>query len=92
MRDAYQVLYEKETDLARVRQEIESLKIVACLLGDDASVDGSGEIADDDIGKKPAGYAEDGTAFRPASEITQTIGAFSVGQRSGFWSSFRRRG
>lgn len=91
MRDAYQVLYEKETDLARVRQEIESLKITATLLGDEPSLDGSSETSDD-VGKKPAGYAEEGTAFRPASEITQTIGAFSVGQRTGFWSSFRRRG
>ena len=32
MKDAYAVLEEKEADLARVRQEIESLKIVASLL------------------------------------------------------------
>lgn len=32
MKDAYTVLEEKEADLARVRQEIESLRIVASLL------------------------------------------------------------
>jgi hypothetical protein len=32
MKDAYAVLEQKEADLARVRQEIESLKIVASLL------------------------------------------------------------
>jgi hypothetical protein len=32
MKDAYAVLEQKEADLARVRQEIESLRIVASLL------------------------------------------------------------
>jgi hypothetical protein len=32
MKDAYEVLEQKEADLARVRQEIESLRIVASLL------------------------------------------------------------
>jgi hypothetical protein len=32
MKDAYTVLEQKEADLARVRQEIESLRIVASLL------------------------------------------------------------
>ena len=32
MKNAYAVLEEKEADLARVRQEIESLRIVASLL------------------------------------------------------------
>ena len=32
MKDAYLVLEQKEADLARVRQEIESLRIVASLL------------------------------------------------------------
>ena len=32
MKDAYAVLAQKEADLARVRQEIESLRIVASLL------------------------------------------------------------
>ena len=34
MKDAYQVLQQKELDLSRVRKEIESLSIVAGLLAD----------------------------------------------------------
>ena len=35
MKNAYEVLQQKETDLARVRHEIESLRIVASLLSDE---------------------------------------------------------
>lgn len=35
MKDAYQVLWQKEADLARVRHEIESLLITASLLHDE---------------------------------------------------------
>ena len=41
MKDAYDVLKEKEADLARVRYEIESLRIVAPLLVDDLKYDQS---------------------------------------------------
>jgi hypothetical protein len=90
MKDAYQVLYEKETDLTRVRQEIESLKIVASLLGDEPSPAGSGESSDD-LGKKPAGSAEERTSIPSDLEAIGTLGAFSIGRRTGFWSSLRRR-
>jgi len=91
MKDAYQVLYEKETDLTRVRQEIESLKIVASLLGEEPSPDGSGERSED-LGKKPAGSAEERTSVYPDLMVTGTVGAFSIGRRTGFWSSLKRRG
>ncbi len=42
MRDAYEVLYQKEADLVRVRQEVESLKITASLLSDE---DNASQIA-----------------------------------------------
>jgi hypothetical protein len=41
MRDAYDILKHKEADLARVRHEIESLRIVASLLADDLDSDQS---------------------------------------------------
>ena len=41
MKDAYDVLKQKEADLARVRHEIESLRIVASLLLDDLNSDQS---------------------------------------------------
>ena len=91
MKDAYQVLYEKETDLTRVREEIESLKIVASLLDDEPSRDGSRESSDD-LGKKPAGSAEERTSVLPDLEVTGAVGAFSIGRRTGFWSSLKRRG
>jgi hypothetical protein len=91
MKDAYQVLYEKETDLTRVRQEIESLKIVASLLDDEPSPGGSGESSED-LGKKPAGSAEEQTSVQPDLKVTGTAGAFSIARRNGFWSSLKRRG
>ena len=36
MKNAYEVLEQKEADLARVLQEIESLRIVASLLSDES--------------------------------------------------------
>jgi hypothetical protein len=41
MRDPYDVLKQKEADLARVRHEIESLRIVGGLLADDLDSDQS---------------------------------------------------
>jgi len=39
MKDAYEVLEQKEADLARVRKEVESLRLVAPLLSDDVTSD-----------------------------------------------------
>jgi hypothetical protein len=41
MKDAYDVLKQKEFDLARVRHEVESLRIVGPLLSDDLDSDQS---------------------------------------------------
>ena len=38
MRDVYQVLHEKELEVARVRQEIEALRIILPLLSDEDDV------------------------------------------------------
>jgi len=43
MKDAYELLHQKESDLARVRKEVESLNIVAPLLADDQPSDDPGE-------------------------------------------------
>ena len=37
MKDAYEVLKQKETELARIRHEVESLRIVSTLLLDDSN-------------------------------------------------------
>jgi hypothetical protein len=46
MKDAYELLHQKESDLARVRKEVESLNIVAPLLAEDRTSDDSGENSD----------------------------------------------
>jgi len=51
MKNAYEVLRQKETDLARVRHEIESLWIVASLLSD--------ELPSEELTKKRARSAEE---------------------------------
>jgi hypothetical protein len=84
MKDAYEVLYQKEADLARVRQEIESLTIAAQLL------------ADDDLSFFNPGNAPDGQNRRPAQKVisreaTGTDRRPFVWPRSGFWSALKRR-
>ena len=74
MKDAYQVLQQKEVDLSRVRKEIESLSIVAGLLAD-------GEEPSDDRGrtsldsnKKPS--SSTGETISPHKETgSQFLGA-----------------
>jgi hypothetical protein len=46
MKDAYELLHQKESALARVRKEIESLNIVAPLLADDRAADDPAEKSD----------------------------------------------
>ena len=51
MKDAYELLHQKEADLARVRKEIESLNIVAPLLAEDRT---SGDAAEDSDKSSPS--------------------------------------
>jgi hypothetical protein len=71
MRDAYEVLKQKEADLARVRHEVESLSIVARLLTDDLDSDQS----DKTEGEKTEDYLLNIVRkTRPDSEPTGTAG------------------
>ena len=71
MKDAYEVLYRKEADLVRVRQEIESLTVVASLLAEDGDEgQGASDQADDESTKKPSGF--EGQAFLPLPEPQAT--------------------
>jgi hypothetical protein len=80
MRNAYEVLHQKETDLARVRREIESLRIVAPLLSD--------ELLSEELTKKRARSAEE--TLEPSSEkATGTDDLFSSkdpAPRPRFWN------
>jgi hypothetical protein len=68
MKNAYEVLQTKETDLARVRHEIESLRIVASLLSD--------ELPSEELTKKCARSAEE-TSEPDSEKATGTDGLFS---------------
>ena len=79
MKDAYEVLQQKEADLARVRDEIESLRIVSSLLCDD--------LTSDELTKKRASTAAKTLDHGPGSEATGRDGLFfsDAGSRPGFW-------
>ena len=83
MKDAYEVLYQKEADVDRLRREIESLTIAARLL------------ADDDLTFVPPGSVPDEQKRKPSQkavspEPTGTDGGV-VRPRSGFWGSLTHR-
>ncbi|MFZ0862133.1 MAG: hypothetical protein WB781_29410 [Candidatus Sulfotelmatobacter sp.] len=85
MKNAYEVLRQKETDLARVRHEIESLWIVASLLSD--------ELPSEELSKECARSAEE--TLDPGSEkATGTDGLFSSinpAPRPRFWNTLKRQ-
>ena len=85
MKNAYEVLQQKETDLARVRHEIESLRIVASLLSD--------ELPSEELNKKRAGSAAE--TLDPGSEkATGTDGLFSStnpAPHQRFWKTLKRQ-
>jgi hypothetical protein len=78
MKDAYQVLRSKEIEMARLRQEIESLKAVIPLLMDSPELDAS-----------ERGESHDSV---PEPQETGTDGPVASGDNSGsrFWSFGRR--
>jgi len=85
MKNAYEVLEQKETDLARVLHEIESLRIVAPLLSD--------ETPSEELTKKRASSAEE-TLDSGSEQATGTDGLFSSmnpAPRPGFWNTLKRQ-
>lgn len=90
MKDAYEVLYQKEADLARLRREIESLTIAAPLLADDFLSFVEPDSAPDEQSRKPT---QKEISLQPVgTEPTGTDGRGFVWPRSGFWGTltFRR--
>jgi hypothetical protein len=88
MKNAYEVLYQREADLTRVRREIESLTIAASLLADD-------ESSFFDPGMGPEGQnkkrAEKVISPPSGSEATGTDSRSAIPRRPGFWGSLKRR-
>jgi len=88
MKNAYEVLYQREVDLARVRREIESLTIVASLLADDESSFFDPGRGPEEQTKKPA---EKAISLPSNAEATGTDSRSPVPRRTGFWGSLKRR-
>ena len=85
MKNAYEVLQQKETDLARVRHEIESLRIVASLLSD--------ELSSEELNKKRTRSADE--TFDPGSEratgTDDLFSAINLAPRPRFWNTLKRQ-
>lgn len=81
MKDAYELLYQKEADLVRVRQEIESLRIAVSLLADDASADDPGAGTDNTV-KRPA---EAALVAQSEAAATGTDGLATRPRQPNFW-------
>jgi hypothetical protein len=79
MKDVYEVLYQKEADLSRVRKEIESLTLSVELLADDNVSFPDPDPVPDEQNKKPA---QNTTSLEPTGTDLKL-------PRSGFWGSLR---
>lgn len=84
MKDAYEVLRHKETELARIRREIESLRIVAPMLSDEFHSDRGHEKQDSSEEENPGRDPDPG--------ITGTDGLFSSmnASRPKIWGVLKR--
>jgi hypothetical protein len=85
MKDAFEVLYNKERDLARVRREIDSLTLAARLLVDDGICVSDGSSAPIVQEKKSV---QSVTSQEPAAPPEAQP---FVWPRSGFWNALRLR-
>jgi hypothetical protein len=83
MKDAYEVLYKKEADLARVRREIDSLTIAARLLVDDGISDGNGAT----VAQEKKSVRSVTSPEPAASPEAQPF----VWPRYGFWNTLKLR-
>jgi hypothetical protein len=81
VKDAYEFLRQREADLARVRHEIECLRLAASLLADDST---------DELKKKDSSSEE---APDGGTAATGTDGLFSSipDSRPSFWKALRRK-
>jgi hypothetical protein len=88
MKDAYELLQQKQAELGRVRKEIESLNIVGPLLSDDRSSDHPVPTPDE----SPASSLSDTISRLSDSAATNADNLFSsvATSRSGFWGSLKR--
>ncbi len=90
MKNAYEVLSEREAELARLRKEIESLNIVARLLEDDG--DKESEPGRSTDSSKLASPLSETISRLSDAAATNAENLFSTGagSRQGFWSVLKR--
>ena len=88
MKDAYEVLYQKEVDLARVRQEVESLRISASLLAEEVSAEQSGASSST---RSAMSAGEASLAAHLDGAATGTDGPRPTSQEPSFWKSLKGR-
>ena len=87
MKDAYELLQQKQADIARVRKEIDSLNLVAMLLADD----GPSNSPIKKPSESSASSLNDTISRRSDSAATNVDGMFaSLDTGSGFWDSLKR--
>ena len=86
MKDIHEVLRQKESDLARVSHEVESLQLVTTLLSDEQpSLEPTG---------KQTTSEENSSEKRQSLQATGTDGLFSsvnAGSRPRFWEILKRK-
>ena len=81
MKDAYELLHQKEAELVRLRQEVESLRMAASLLGENAGTDNREQIAAPQA-KRPVAQA---FVARAPARATGTRGRLRIPRRPSFW-------
>ncbi len=83
MKDAYELLRQKEAELARIRHEVASLKIVAPMLSEESPSDP----------RPPSGNSEEeGPPHPHSSEATGTedMFSFTAASRPTIWNVLKR--
>jgi len=87
MQDVYEVLQQKQAELARVRKEIECLNIVAALLSDDRASDDPAPNS----AESPASPLADTISRLSDSATTNVDNLFSsAATRSSLWKALKR--
>ena len=81
MKDAYELLHQKEAKLVRLRQEVESLRMTESLLGENAGADNRVQIAAPQA-KRPVAQA---FVTHAPVRATGTKGRPRLPRRPSFW-------
>jgi hypothetical protein len=75
MKNAYEVLRQKELEISRLKTEVEALRTVAPLLSDD------GEFGNDNESASTRGTAPS----QPAAQVPRTVNTFPQPEQSAEW-------